>query len=164
MYGLGSQWKGNIIHNILNTLQHALQNAHFDNNKNSNLHRPNFIDGENIFAELVNYMKYFYDNVKLDKLEQHFINILNDKGSSRVVIIFQTEQSFHLFSIPLPPRTNQPSSSLLSFFFQNLYHHFIFYQNWPHCPRPFMTPPPPSEWNVWFGKWWLLWTTPKKIE
>ena len=82
MYGLGSQWKGNIIHDILYTLQHALQNANFDNNKNSNLRRPNFIDGENIFAELVNYVKHFYDNVKLDKLEQHFYYILIDKLST----------------------------------------------------------------------------------
>ena len=80
--GSGVSTIGNIRHNIYYPLQHALQNANFDSNKNSNLRRPNFIDGENIFAELVNYMKHFYDNVKLDKLEQPFYYILIDKLST----------------------------------------------------------------------------------
>ena len=74
--GSGVTTEGNIIHDILYIPQLALRNENFDNKKNPNLRRPN------IFAELINYMKYFYDNVNLDKSEQHSNSIRIDKLST----------------------------------------------------------------------------------
>ena len=43
-------------------------------------------------------------------------------------------------------------------FFQNQYHNFFLFQNLTHCLSD------PSEWNVRFGKWWILWKSPNILK